>query len=529
MVSITSKIEVELSGRDNGWTEITADVLTPIQLAYGIDGAGPTDRTASSGSLTLSIDNSASNSARTLGYYSAGGPSARAGWSVGIRIRAQFRDPATTTWHIKFVGSITDIVPDAGKYGSRRVRVVAADWMDEAARSTVAGLTTQINKRSDEVISTLIGNVSRGPVSSSLGTGKSTFAYALDNTRDDRPNPILQEIARVTASELGYSYIKGDGTFIFEPRFARVNTSSAVTLSDNMAGLSSSVTRDALFSKVQTIVHPRTVDVSTVILYRSQNAIQIPVGGTVTIVGGYTDPNNRAERVGGTSMVTPVATTDYLANAAADGSGTNLTASINVSATLSANSAAFTITNNASVTAYVTKLQARGIGLYDYEHTVGQAVDATVENDFGEQLASIDMPYLSDVATGVNAARYLLQLYSPIERGRWALGTAGRSELGETTALADRVLTSVSSVTVTPRTAALQTQILAREVGDRISITETVTGIDNAFYIQAVSLSVDAPGIPVATWTLAPADTTVYWSLGTAGFSELDDTTRLSF
>ena len=529
MASITSKIEIELSGRDNGWTEITSDVLTPIQIAYGIDGAGPADRTASSGSLTLSLNNSTSNSAQTLGYYSAGGPFSRVGWSVGIRVRAQFFDPDTSTWHMKFVGSLTDIVPDAGQYGSRRVRVVAADWMDEAARSTIAGLTTQVNKRSDEVMSTLIGNVSRGPVSSSLGTGKSTFAYALDNTRDDRPNPILQEIAKVTVSELGYSYLKGDGSFVFEPRFTRVNTSSAVTLTDDMAGLSSNVTRDALFSKVQTIVHPRTVDVSAVVLYRSQNAIEIPIGGTVTIIGGYTDPNNRAQRVGGTSMVTPVATTDYLANSAADGSGTNLTASISVSATLGANSAAFTITNNASVTAYVTKLQARGIGLYDYEHTVGEAVDNTVANDFGEQLSSIDMPYLSDVATGVNAARYLLQLYSPTERGRWALGTAGSSELGETTALADRVLSSVSSVTVTPRTPALQTQILAREIGDRISIIETVTGIDNAFYIQAISLSVDAPGIPIATWTLAPADTTVYWSLGTAGFSELDDATRLSF
>jgi hypothetical protein len=529
MAAITSKIELELAGRGNGWTDITADVLTPIRLAYGIQGAGPSDRTASSGSLTCSLNNSAANSAKTLGYWSAGGPAARAGWSVGIRLRAQFYDPASATWYTKFVGSVTDIAPDAGVYGSRRVRVVAADWMDEAARATIAGLTTQINKRSDEVMSSLIGNVSRAPVASSLGVGRSTFAYALDNARDDRTNPVLQEIARVTASELGYSYVKGDGTFVFEPRFARVNTSAAATLSDDMAGLSSSISRDSLVSKVQTVVHPRTVDVATVVLYRSQNAIEIPIGGTVQIVGGYTDPNNRANRVGGTSMVTPVATTDYLANAAADGSGTNLTASISVSATLSSNSAAFTITNNASVTAYVTKLQARGIGLYDYEQTIGEAVDATVETDVGEQVASLDMPYLSDVATGVNAARYLLQLYSPTEIGIWALGTAGRGELGSTTQLASRVLTAVGRVTVTPKTAALQTQILARDVGDRVSLTETVTGISNAFYIQAVDLTVNAPGIPVATWTLSPADTTVYWSLGTAGFGELGTATRLSF
>ena len=529
MAAITSKVEVELAGRNNGWTEITADVLTPLRIGIGIRGSGPADRTASTGTLTFSLNNSTKNSAGTLGYYSPGASLSRAGWTVGVRVRVQLRDPATSVWYVRFLGSVTTITPAAGIYGSRAVQVIAADWMDEAARSTISGIATQVNKRSDEIITLLVNNVPRSPEATSIATGRDTYAYALDTTRDDRPNSILQELARVSISELGYFYVRSDGTAVFEARFDRVELNDDTTLNNTMSGLEMTVTRDTLLSRVQTIVHPRTVDASAQVLYRLQTATEIPINGTVDLIGGFTDPNNRASRVGGTSMVTPVATTDYLANSASDGSGTNLTASISVATSFASNAARFTITNNASVTAYVTKLQARGIGVYDYEQTVGEAEDATIATDFGEQVATLDMHYQTSVSVGVDAARYLLELYSASDIGVWYLGTVGSSELGITTQLAYRVQTTVGSVSVLPTTAALQTQILARDIGDRIAVVETVTGISKSFYIQALDLEVAAPGIPAVTWSLAPADTTVYWKLEQTGFSELGSATRLAF
>ena len=44
------------------------------------------------------------------------------------------------------------------------------------------------------------------------------------------------------------------------------------------------------------------------------------------LTGRYTDPNNPSARVGGMDMQAPAATTDYLMNANADGSGADLTA-----------------------------------------------------------------------------------------------------------------------------------------------------------------------------------------------------------
>ena len=187
---------------------------------------------AGAGTLTFALNNSATNSAQLRGYYSPAGPYVRGGWQLGIRVRVSLQDPATSTWYVRFVGSIVTMTAEPGIYGSRRVLVQATDWLDEAARARVSGLTTQISKRSDEIVSLLIANVTRQPEATSIATGRDTFAYALDTARDDSPNPVLQEIARVTASELGYFYQKGDGTVVYESRFGRLSTASALTLED---------------------------------------------------------------------------------------------------------------------------------------------------------------------------------------------------------------------------------------------------------------------------------------------------------
>lgn len=504
MPNVTPKVEMQFAGFGGAWTDVTTDVLSTIRISYGIAGSGPGDRTASAGSCRFALNNSESNAAQIPGWYSPANINRRSGFRLGIGVRVQFLDPATSTWHMKFVGTIVSIVPAPGFYGSRRSEIVATDWIDEAARATVAGLTTQLNKRSDEIISLLIGNVPRAPSSQLIRTGRETFAYALDTARDDKPNPVLQEIARVTLSELGYFYVKGNGQVTFEARSDRLNTSDAADFYQTMSDLAVATSRDNLFTRVQVVTHPRVVDTAAVVLYRLQSATQIDAGQTVTLLGPYTDPNDRASRVGGYDMVTPAATTDYTFNSAADGSGTDLTASLTVVASLGGNGVRWELTNSSTSTGYVTKLQARGKGIYDYETTVAEAEgSASLLATYGEQVANLDLPYMNNPAVGSDIAGAILRLYdTPF---------------------------SVASMTVSPTTAALQTQIVARDVGDRIVFSETLVGVSDSYYIQSVDLEVIAPGIPRVTWGLAPADLSQYWALGVANFSELGSTTRLSF
>jgi hypothetical protein len=74
-------------------------------------------------------------------------------------------------------------------------------------------------------------------------------------------------------------------------------------------------------------------------------------------------------------------------------------------------------------------------------------------------------------------------------------------------------------VQVTARTNAVVTQILTRDISDRITITETVTGVSEDYFINGVSDRV-TNGVLSSVYTLAPVsatfDTAVYWTLGTS-------------
>mgnify|MGYP001598038776 CR=1 FL=1 len=76
---------------------------------------------------------------------------------------------------------------------------------------------------------------------------------------------------------------------------------------------------------------------------------------------------------------------------------------------------------------------------------------------------------------------------------------------------------------------ALMTQCLLREPGDKITIIETVTGIDMDYFINGVELNITAPATIRCRWAVTPADTQQYWILGVAGSSELGVTTFLGY
>jgi len=71
---------------------------------------------------------------------------------------------------------------------------------------------------------------------------------------------------------------------------------------------------------------------------------------------------------------------------------------------------------------------------------------------------------------------------------------------------------------------------LGVDVGSRLAITESMTGLVSASYwVQGVTLSVEPGPVCTLDLRLAPAMDTLYWLLGTAGRSELDSTTVLGY
>ena len=517
-VSPTSVVlEFELAGDGGGWTDLSADVqlgVQPIVFEYGIRGGGPLDRVASIGTMTWSMNNSTRNSSGLLGRYTPGHANCLANWKLGIAVRLKIVYGGVT--YYKFRGSIISMQPDAGITRRRAVQCVAHDWMDDASLCLVKDTQIQLNQRSDELVDTVVTQcVGRQPAATSYATGQSTFAYAMDNMRDER-TLALRALTDIILAEVGYLYVKGDtaqgGTLKFEDRHARPLAANAATFSSTMFDIVAVRSREDIFNHIFAIVHPRKVDAAatTVIYSLADTTSEVPSllpGETKSLTVLFRGDNNRFVRVGADSVVTPVAATDYVGNSQADGGGSNLTASLGLVFSFSSNTGTMTWTNNhPTSTIYLTTMQVRGKAVQDRYELGVEAENEESEEQYGERDLTYDMIFEDNTDLAKGVADWIVALY----------GTA-------------RMVVSEISLKAT-RNSTLLTQALAREPGDKVTLTEGMTGITAvAYFINGVKGTYSAGGLLDVSWVLAPADQQQAWILEDAVAGLLESTTILGF
>lgn len=507
-MAVTPTIDLELEFSAGVWTSVWADVRISenVQLNYGIPGTSPKDRVASTGRLSFSLENSAKNSGAAVGYYSPDHGSVRSGFDFGIGVRLPITYSGTT--YYKFIGTLADIKPTMGVAQLRATRCVAVDWMEEAVNTKLARIATQLDKTADELITTLLAAANKQPVSTSFDVGRDLFPFALDSARDEGGG-LLTELQRVVMSELGFLYVIGDtsagGVLRFHARNSRWQSSSSSTLSDTMQDMVIERLRENIYNRIKITIHPRRVDIlDTVVLYSLTNPVSVAPGETIVVDGRYFDPDQLASRVGATDIITPVSGTDYIIRDSDEDSATDITGDHTVTPVTGGNSVRWTIVNNGSVTGWVMTLQVRGRGLYDYDTITSEAEDSTSQDDYGENVLSIDMPYQDNVNVSSSIAAYSLSLHKDPHTVVSHVGFLGNSN------------------------DALMIAGLAREPGDKITLAETVSGINGDFLINGCDLVVMPASIVKFGWTVVPQiDTTQYWLLGTAGRGELGSKTTL--
>lgn len=583
---IRTIVELELSGRGQGWTDVSSDLGDQtIEIEYGIQGNAITDRVASAGTAKFELVNQG-----PAGKYSLRHEDRRAGFALGIGVRirltiassrgrgaAYLIDNAggyaadTTTVSIdtgsgaiyvndlitfegvtgqylvttggsdpvssitfepgladavannatinlvgrsftRFRGRIDSVQPVAGIYERRTAQIEAVDWMDDAARANVSGIAVQLSKRADQIFSSLIDSVPFAPDALEIDESPDTYAYALDSVQDEG-STVLGELQKLALSELALIYQKADGTVVFESRNRRaISEGIDDTFTDvsDISGFAAPVARDDSLSRVQVITHPRKADAAaTTVLFRLDNPLQVGAHASVTILGPYRDPNQEASRVGGTDMVTPVATTDYVANSQQDGSGSDLTALVTLTVNFGGNGARVLIENAGSAAAWMTLLQLRGRGIYDYQNVVLEVEDEDAQANVGTTI-SLDMPYQDNVTLGLEVAYWILNLYMDAE-----------------------TLAHNATVFVPRSDESLAVRVLSREISDRIEIVEQMTGFEasptGGHFIQGVALTIDSRDNLSISWILAPANRHQFWLLEVPGRGELDETTILGF
>ena len=486
------------------WVALTADVLVEPAPTWnrGIMGNGPLDLVGHPGQLVFYLNNSTTSIGGVAGYYSPGHTNCLTGWTTGLPVRLSFTYEGRT--YYKFYGKIAPdgIIVATGQYRERYVQVMAIDYMFLISQHELNLPDYTSDKTIDQIIPLIIANMPIAPLATSYAAGVDTFPGIFDTVRPR--TTAMAEISKVALSEFAPVYVKGDRTggetLVSEARNTRAATSNfqlqipgeesgrllledgtyllletgdKVILSelqeadfDNvMSGMSLGYGR-TLANYVKAVSYPRKIDAAaTTVLFALQEPFEIKSGVTKSgFRGRYRDPSGAATRICGRDMVTPVKTTDYMANAQADGLGLDKTDNLTVTADYGTEAVEYTLVASADL--FVTKLQARGKGVYIYDPVESVYEDSTSQLAHGVHPLVFDMKYQDDPTMADTISALALQSYKDPH-------------------------TTVEQVTINAnRNAMTLFGFLSLEPGSRARFTETQSGIDEDFFIQGYSASI---------------------------------------
>ena len=274
-----------------------------------------------------------------------------------MRLVADLAGVQTQQW----AGYIDTWDLDDGGWGAMRVQVGCVDLarLLQEADPVFVGATSRTSGAAIRAVGQALPN----PLESgdmNLDGGQQTFP--LHWTFAQNPWEAIREIAR---SEMGgVPFIDGLGRLAYHDRAHRLGTTPSQTWGDATSIVPSRVgyrvTRDDYVTRVdvrQAVLQDGVQDAEVMRFARGATT-----GDSYALAAGET-LRWRMQTLSAVSAVTaPVAGTDYRANSAIDGSGTDYTADVTVTATLiGAGELALSIANGAGVTVYITWLRLRGI------------------------------------------------------------------------------------------------------------------------------------------------------------------------
>ena len=536
---------------DGAWVNLNPYRLQayPIRGSFGIQGNNPLDRVASTGTVKLTLLN-------TDNLFTPGHVNCMGGFSTGMKFRLRVTYSGRTM--TRFYGFVPPdgISIKSSKYVST-TEILVVDYMEHLAAHELDLPAFAMDKKIGEIMALIVANMPVKPLSTSYGDGKTTFGSVFDTVKDK--TRALQEIGKVTLAELGYVYIKqsetSDEVLTVEPRLSRngkaitqvsvpdttvandariteardrriINgfwaagdTPDARILETAMVATDVVISDDFIevdmrhahnyYNRVNAKCYPRKVDSSNVVLFSLENPMRIDGNSTVEVRGSYKDPDQLAQSVAAYSNVSPASTTDYVFNSAEDGSGTNMTADLTVTATHGASGIDYTLTNTSATTGYVILLQARGKGIYSYRPVERIQEDADLVSSEGVKVLNLDMRYQDGVYEANDFAVALLAKYK-------------------------QKLTVPNSVKIHANrecTPMLACAFAALQVGDKIRLKVTSAGYEADAFVQGMDFEITAGDVVTYTLYLKDSlyDTDEAWLLEDATYGVLGSTTVLGF
>ena len=328
-----------------------------------------------------------------------------------------------------------------------------------------------------------------------LDAGQDTVPFAFWNKVKSR-----SALSDIEDSELSFVLINGTGELVYEDRhhrYSATHQTSQATFDDTMVDIAYNYSARNIYNEVRATVTPWNLE-SEATLWTLEEIPGIPAGETLIWWG---DAGVDGVPVFVDAWVTPASSTDYTANSQADGGGVDKTSDITIVTTKFANSIKLAITNDDPQAVFITSLKARGTYYSDLTKVSRKSEDSTSQTAYQKRTLALDGKYLTDADKAQDFCDYGITRFKDPQ--------------------AEVVITIVN------KDATNLTQILAREISDRITAKNTELGLDSDFFINKMEHEVTEGGKRhVCRWYLVDASNEDFWSLG---FSELGTGTKLGY
>ena len=413
-----------------------------------------------------------------------------------------------------FTGFIENIQPNVGRGRIHTATITATGALRKLSQTNIR-VPMSTSTATGTAIGAVLDAASWPSSDRSIDTGETTISRYFFSGK------ALKGLREIESTESGFIKETKDGKIAFEDRHHRLETTesntSQATFADDGTGFSYTNIKqeDAMGLVYNEFLSPVSVfSVASVAALWTHplagtggSAPALEDGEVITVLAEYPNETSANNVVGVETWTTPAATTDYLANTASNGTGTNKTSDLAISVVKSSKNMEIQITNNAGVKVYLTKLQARGTAVTISDPATIKTSDSTSQSTFGLRT----YPRSSDakwIPTQEEAKDWCLQSLNAHKNPTATISISFSANKSDN----------------------IMTEALSRNISDRITVKASANaklGINRDFYVESIRHSVSIGGRHTTTYTLS--DTGGFAGFWYLGKSALGIDTRLTY
>jgi len=472
-ITFPDKYLVEVAWGTAIYDNITSEVKS-IHFSRGKSNEGSTSEV---GQLSITLNND------TGKYTPSLTTSVLYGYLLPKKIiKVTYCDGATD--YPLFYGFIEEIIPHP-HLSEQDCIITAVDGLDFLSRHDMATALYK-NTLTGTIHGYILTDAGWSTTMRTLDTGQLTVPYWYGHDVKAR---FAQE--EIDDNEQGFSYISGNGYFNFEDRWHRSTVTHQTpqgTFTNTMANIAYSMNPQDIYNIIKATVTPWELKSITTLWILQEEPIIAP-GETLTWWG---EASVSGESVFVNAWTTPDAT-DYAAWTGSGGTGTDKSGNLTITTTKFAKTIKLQITNGATVPVYLYLLRARGTYYDDQTKVTRKKEDSTSQTTYQKRTLELDGKYITNADTAQDWCDYAIGKYKD-----------PRAKV---------------SMTIINKNATNLTQLLSREISDRITVVNTKLGLNNTYFIDYMEHDISMSGkLHTATYKLADTSNEDFWCLGYSAF-----------